>query len=325
LGAFGAKAEAAIPDLVKAIRSSSYLEKKLERIEIELEKRPTISGWEARRSLSDRAACSIALMGNKGVSAAVTLLKDQNSDLKGYGAWILGTIGPNAEVAVPELIATLKDKHSGVHLAAAEALGQIGKHAKRAIPSLATALKHGSELFRVVAAVAIRHIDPLNKDAISTLVHLLQSKDETQRLNAVYALQEVGKGEKIVIVALANTALQDNKSSVRTSATESLTELGQLQRLAVPVFVRALRNPDDRLRKRAAIALCEIRDQQIAIPDLIRALRDKNNEVRYYSAKALGAYGKKATAALPGLKNALKDPDVKVRQSARNAILLITE
>jgi hypothetical protein len=53
-----------------------------------------------------------------------------------------------------------------------------------------------------------------------------------------------------------------------------------------------------------------------AVAALAKALKDRDQEVRLKSAHFLGEVGRKARAALPSLREALKDPDAAVAESA---------
>jgi len=70
----------------------------------------------------------------------------------------LGGIGPDAHVAVGELILLLKNEDSRNRRVAAASLGRIGSKARTAIPALSAALKDDDEGVRVSAADAIKAI-----------------------------------------------------------------------------------------------------------------------------------------------------------------------
>jgi HEAT repeat protein len=56
------------------------------------------------------------------------------------------------------------------------------------------------------------------------------------------------------------------------------------------------------------------------VPALIDALTDKAVDIRLSAAIGLGSFGESAKAALPALKEALKDHDARVREAAGRAL-----
>ncbi len=61
--------------------------------------------------------------------------------------------------------------------------------------------------------------------------------------------------------------------------------------------------------------------QETRVNELINQLKDKNYRVRYRAADALGKQGPAASAAVPALRKALKDPDRDVRKAATRALV----
>lgn len=90
---------------------------------------------------------------------------------------------------------------------------------------------------------------------------------------------------------------------------------------AVPALAAALRDPDCRVRHKAAVTLeCFGREAEAAVPNLIAALSDEDDFVREWAAHALGAIGPAAVDAVPALTEALLDEEPCVRQAASEAL-----
>jgi len=90
---------------------------------------------------------------------------------------------------------------------------------------------------------------------------------------------------------------------------------GQAGSIVVPALVRALKDPDERVRKKAFEALGEIGSPaQDAVPALIDALSDPNANMRQAAALTLGKIGPDAQDAIPSLTEALQDETVVVRE-----------
>lgn len=90
---------------------------------------------------------------------------------------------------------------------------------------------------------------------------------------------------------------------------------------AVPALAAALRDPDCRVRHKAAVTLEFIgTEAEAAVPNLIAALSDEDDFVREWAAHALGAIGATAADAVPALTEALLDEEPCVRQAACEAL-----
>lgn len=121
-------------------------------------------------SLCIISVCVVGLLvscGKKGrryadvdVAAQVQLLKTGDSDQRANACATLGSAGPRAAAAVPDLAEALKDRDVLVRSLAAYALGEIGTPARSAIPELKAALNDPDPSVISSAANAIRAIDP---------------------------------------------------------------------------------------------------------------------------------------------------------------------
>lgn len=152
-------------------------------------------------------------------------------------------------------------------------------------------------------------------------------------------------------------AIGSNDQTVRSEAATALRFLGleatgderQQLRASVPDLLTALKEPDETLRVRAAMALGNIdpaaaiepmlqalsdsslnmritaayvlaRAGRPVVPALVDALKSDDLKVRVGAASALSDIGSEATPAVPALKEALKDPDPRVKLGAALAL-----
>jgi HEAT repeat protein len=121
-----------------------------------------------------------------------------------------------------------------------------------------------------------------------------------------------------------HTGIKEESPMSRTSqlvahlaAAAALGELGSKAKAAVPVLVRALKDPHVHIRKLAALALGDIGpDAKLAVPALSEALNDKHADVRRRAAVALGEIG----GGAPALRQAMQDADEGVRTAAGAAL-----
>jgi HEAT repeat protein len=103
VGEIGPEAREAIPLLIKTIRESRNRD---------------------RRTL---VACNHALLGmdKEIVPHMISLLKDDEWEMRRGAAWILGKLGPEAKEAVPALTEALNDSNAAVRTKAEESLKKI--------------------------------------------------------------------------------------------------------------------------------------------------------------------------------------------------------
>jgi HEAT repeat protein len=90
-------------------------------------------------------------------------------------------------------------------------------------------------------------------------------------------------------------------------------------RVALPLLLNVLKDPDPGQRQTAAQSLGKIGDPQ-AIPALVESLRDPDPGVRRQAAWALGMIGDGNDAVRLGLINLLFDPDLAVQETAAWAL-----
>jgi HEAT repeat protein len=103
VGKMGPEAREAIPALIETIRQTRNHDKRI------------------------LLACNYALlaMGKEIVPSMISLLKDDDLEMRRGAAWILGKVGPEAKDAVPALTEALNDSNPAVRTKAAEALKKI--------------------------------------------------------------------------------------------------------------------------------------------------------------------------------------------------------
>ena len=89
-------------------------------------------------------------------SLVTTLKEDKDPNMRYWAAESLGKFGPEAQAAVPDLIAALKDESKMVRMGAAYALGEIGS--TDAVPALQEAAKDSETEVRDAAATATKQI-----------------------------------------------------------------------------------------------------------------------------------------------------------------------
>jgi HEAT repeat protein len=164
-------------------------------------------------------------------------------ELRGNAATALGEIGDPA--AIGALIAALEhDPHHEVRAAAAEALGRIG--GERAIGAL---LRQDTiEALSVLGRLRVR-------EAVPGLLRLLQARPVSCVSACAEALARIGAPEGVA--ALADVVTTSDNPAHRLNAMGAVAQIDP--DAAIDAALVAARDPDHRVRQRAAAALCRCR------------------------------------------------------------------
>jgi HEAT repeat protein len=116
--------------------------------------------------------------------------------------------------------------------------------------------------------------------------------------------------------------LKNPDPKVRSRAADALAELGPEAKDAVPLLIKALQD-DKNIGLRVAVAKALWRvgsEAKDAVPALADALRDDNIGLRVTVANALGGIGPEAKDAVPALTDALRDKNIGLRVAAAKAL-----
>jgi HEAT repeat protein len=202
---------------------------------------------------------------------------------------------------LPELIETLRVGDEVARANAARALGRLGWLAREALPLLVTSLNDDNAPVREAAAQAVGQMGP---EAIRHMVQMLTHSDKYVRRNGVWALGKLGPLAKVAVPDLCG-ALKDPDPRTASGAAQSLGSIGGDAAEAIPALTEAMRGTNVVLCRLAAKALSQI--GRAALPTLITHLKHRDPFVRGEAALALGWMGASASAAIPGLIEALKN------------------
>jgi HEAT repeats len=107
----------------------------------------------------------------------------------------LGSIGPLAQPAIPDLIKALKGKDPAPRPNAARALGDIHSQPEQIIPFLITLLDDPQDDVPDGAALALGAFGSLSKAAVPKLQELLKVPDKDLRAAAGRALKQIAEAE----------------------------------------------------------------------------------------------------------------------------------
>ena len=159
----------------------------------------------------------------------INLLKDGDANIRRGAAQLLGLIGMDAKVAVPDLIAVLdKGQDGGVRSAAAQALATMRSAAGDAIPALLEVQKEqtaldekarNNQLLQDVNQALGTIQASFKEDADQTIGTLKTGADAKQRLTAVAAVVKLAKTRPAfappAYAALVEAWIKDRDNEVR--------------------------------------------------------------------------------------------------------------
>ncbi|MEL7226958.1 MAG: HEAT repeat domain-containing protein, partial [Cyanobacteria bacterium J06576_12] len=194
-------------------------------------------------------------------------------------------------------------------------LGNIGPEAEAAIPALITVLE--DEELRPRAATALSQIGAA---AIPALVAAANDEDEALRFYAASTLSEIGTVAEVAVPILV-AALESEDLRYRAAA--ALGDYGPEAAAAVNALIAGLNDEDSIFLYRVTNSLIEI--GAVAVPQLAVALEAEAEDVRYQAAGILESIEPAASAAVPALLAALNDQNEGVRDAAIQALRRLTK
>lgn len=330
LAKLGPAAKAAVPELVKVLKSDNE----------------SLYG-EPYNTAHQIAAETLGMIGPEArlaVPVLAEVLKDQNGHVRVAAGLALWRIGRHP-TAIPALIEALKHENKSTRFVAIQAFEVIGVEAPTAASALSEVLDDRVPTLRVEAAVVLWHISR-DEDAIDALLDALKHEDEMVRASAAGAFGRIGPGARRAIPALVHSILNDVPRVQKWSAV-SLTKIDPTAILTVPEFSKVTKSEEQRLRAGKALkhfGRCAIprlsqaltgEDENVrlmvidalysfgsAAVDLwIALLSHEDEDVRLTGALTLNGLGAEAKAAIPSLAKALQDKSEPVRTASAAALV----
>jgi HEAT repeat protein len=240
-------------------------------------------------------------------------------------AQALGRFGAKSRGAVIALTNALKDSDAAVKAAVADALGRIGPDSKAAAPDLIPLVKDTDKTVRRAAVFALGRIEPEDPSPVSVaFVELLKvDKDKDVRLETVVSIGLLGDRSDESVKALAKT-MADPEAEIRKASAMAVAKLGKVARLAdkeLRKLATSDKDKETRMDAIHALGVAFAAEPAELIPFLSNRLKDDVDfEVRIAIADELGGMGAAAKDAIPALRLAQKDQQIKVRAAAAAAI-----
>jgi HEAT repeat protein len=263
-----------------------------------------------------------------------TDLRDPQAKVRRSAAFALGRFGYSARPFVTELKKLLREDDSpDVRDMAAAAIGDIAKavgDGDRTLwasvnGELSTTLKKDkAPRVRRSAAYALGAFGAQAAEAVDSLRGALQDTDAAVRQNAAWALGQIGEEAAKAVEPLCG-CLNDSDALVRRDAAGALGSVGKAGARAVGRLIDMVKRESDEVAKKTALdSLAQLvtRENKDVARGLDQLLADKDPEIALSAALILARVGgEEATAALPVLRTALKDPDAHVQELASAALV----
>jgi HEAT repeat protein len=352
--ALGHDAEPAVPALLLTLRTSYGGQEKEElhqdyraALALAAVGKPAVEGLrgllkERKESVRAEAVMALGRIGPDALAAIpelVLLLGDKNERIRREASVALGRIGM---AAVEPLIAAAAHKDALIRAGAVESLGYssapndqvqlaVLKCAQDAAPEVRAAAVKSLAAFEVPDDVLLpilkenlRHEDERVRLAVVNLLVkrralLLQMAPELASLltaeldgvarHAAFLLGKIGPEAAPLLLK----ALDHEKSRIDQVA-EALSQIG---RQVVELLTQAIRAPQPRVRRGAALALGQIRPLAPGTAQKLTAgLRDPDHAVRAAFLTAIGYLGSRASESVPAVRDMLQDESAEIRVQA---------
>ena len=369
LGRLGPPAAAAIPVLTAALKDESSIirvtaARAMHRIEPKTPRSTLVpllidvaggDDWQASGSALSALA---EVDGARALGVLVPYLKHPHKYVRGQAAQGLGSLGPKAREALPELIDALADVPAdGAMLEVAKAVADVSRGDKQTVSTLIAIVQDpddrrdrgairaardmGTAGRAVVPAIVAAATDPkrhadVRKEAIEAimtmapkspevaeaLLRLAADADKEMRKIAFWRLAQA-KIDPALVVPVFVKGLASDDSSIRGSASRFLAREASKNRKVMGMLIDVLKKkgPD------CVAVAAAMRDlgsgAKYAVPALIECLESKDAKVCYAAAFTLGRLGPITRKVVPALCAALKDPSTPNHGGIAQAIAMI--
>jgi HEAT repeat protein len=170
---------------------------------------------------------------------------------------------------------TLKTAAGPLRARAAETLGDVGEQLLASIPAIRSALKglvltERDAAIRTAALMALVQIGPQTRSQVPALIDALADEVAFVRLNAAHTLREMGPAARAAIAALTTASLRDADFRVRFESAIALWKIDRRTHGVLTTLIQGLQHEEELLRWMAADTLGEMGDEaREAVPALL--------------------------------------------------------
>ena len=203
-------------------------------------------------------------------------------------------------------------------------LGFLSQFGDSVLPALTDGLRNPNPRVREGVVRALQH-NARGAKLRTGLVARLHDPDPGVRLAAAVTLTNIDKSRAEAAVPVLAELAFDRDLARRVEALAALRLLGPLAKPALPDLFRRVRFGDFDTRLCAAEALMEADRStwRSYVPALVAALKSKESGHRQRALNRLRDTGPDARAALPDMKERLRDDDMTIRVAAAEAVFRV--
>ncbi len=210
------------------------------------------------------------------------LNNSQQSEARWRAADALRLIGKPARPSTAALVQGIADPNQLVRGVCIRAVGELAPEAEEAIPELIAVLPD------IDAIRTLSRFGPVAAPAVPRLIELLAQTDPTVKWQAARTLGKIREPALLAVPELAKLTVADPDSQVREHAAEALGDIGPLARAGIPALVTALQDSVPRVRRDAVRALGQMgvvaRD---ALPAVAALSNDPDADVSAAAQRAI--------------------------------------
>jgi HEAT repeat protein len=264
---------------------------------------------------------SLKCYGEHAVPVLAEALKDEDAKVRRLAAGNLGDLylrcrSADSTRAVGSALggALLKDKKADVRLMAATELGRMGEPG---VPALLSALKsHDADSRRTIISVLHNGASDVapRRNVVPAVAECLKDEDAGLRRDAAMLIGELGDRAGAALPALLTASKAEDKGG--EAAREALQKVHKAPRPAAPELLAFLKDPEPRVRLKAAEALCDLEEgDKECLAVLLELVKRRDSQVRQETARLLYRYGSAAKDAVPALIEIARN-DLQARANA---------
>lgn len=232
------------------------------------------------------------------------------------------SLGVEAKPAMPLMLEFLDDEDFHTQYWACRVFGAIGPEAQVAVPQLVTLVQRSAASVRRNAAAALGRIGPgIGPDALEALIRALHDPVQPVREQAAIALGRLGDFAQAAVPALEEVLKDESSFAARSRAAEALWRLNPDSPTPLRVLVTQVQGTEE--AEVAAVVLGEIGNDLGAAEWLLPLLENPDPRTRIHVAWALGLMGQHTQQALTVLEGFLDDPEPDYRNEAQVALTQI--
>jgi len=209
------------------------------------------------------AADTLSAIGASALRLLRHALDESEMDTRLFACRGLGSIGPTAAGAVPDLVERLEDgdEQMPVRLRAAWALGEIGTD--QGVASMANVFREEGAELGLRIAEALAKLGRQGRAGAGALRDALHRDDDELAIAAAKALLSLRRNEEQAIWTLIRW-LQEGDEDAAAEAALILGDCGSKAVAAIPALRSLEQHDDDEMRNLASMAIAKIRPEYAA-------------------------------------------------------------